>query len=556
MRVFRQKYRNKRGTLKETSKWYVEIVDHLERTQRIPGYTDKKATEEFGRKLEKLVAFRSLNDAPDPSLKRWLESLGKQTRSRLAKIDLIDAKLDAGGKLLLKHLEDFHDSLRNKNRSAVHCDVQKARIRNVIDGCGFKYSSEINAARVEQYLADARDAGKGISIQTSNYYLQAFKQFCRWLVKERRLSESPVAHLQKLSSRTDESRERRCLTATEIQTLLKSTRSASRHHELDGVDRAMLYRVAMETGLRRGELASLKRESLILEDEHPVILVTAENSKNRKPTVQAIRPELARELEVWLETLQYGPETPLWENLTRRTAEMLKQDLEAAGIPYCDDSGRYADFHALRHSFVSMLAQGGVHPKLAQKLARHSDINLTMNRYSHTLLKDESDALGSLPAIASIFDNPRLESQAAKATGTDGKNLPSGLPEKSANRRVSVPFDAKLAEGNQADRTQPRAKENPCNAGVNASSDESEDSSTGGGTRTRTSVTSLDFESIAQIAERIVATQFTESPESVLPAGLPETLQEWPHLAELIAVWPVLSEDVKSEIMSLIRSAE
>jgi len=36
---------------------------------------------------------------------------------------------------------------------------------------------------------------------------------------------------------------------------------------------------------------------------------------------------------------------------------------------YVDDTGRYADFHSLRHTFISNLAVAGVHPKTAQRLA-------------------------------------------------------------------------------------------------------------------------------------------------------------------------------------------
>ena len=45
-----------------------------------------------------------------------------------------------------------------------------------------------------------------------------------------------------------------------------------------------------------------------------------------------------------------------------KTADMLKADLETANIPYVDDAGLYADFHALRHSTGSLLAAAGVHP--------------------------------------------------------------------------------------------------------------------------------------------------------------------------------------------------
>jgi len=34
---------------------------------------------------------------------------------------------------------------------------------------------------------------------------------------------------------------------------------------------------------------------------------------------------------------------------------MLRKDLQAAGIPYRDASDRVADFHTLRHTFITRL---------------------------------------------------------------------------------------------------------------------------------------------------------------------------------------------------------
>ncbi len=57
---------------------------------------------------------------------------------------------------------------------------------------------------------------------------------------------------------------------------------------------------------------------------------------------------------------------------------MLKGDLKAAGIPFKDSLGRQADFHALRHTFITNLARSGVHPRTAQTLARHSTMELIL----------------------------------------------------------------------------------------------------------------------------------------------------------------------------------
>lgn len=84
---------------------------------------------------------------------------------------------------------------------------------------------------------------------------------------------------------------------------------------------------------------------------------------------------------------------------SRVVTRMLRADLKPAGIVYCDESGHYADFHALRHTFITNLARSGAHPKIAQALARHADINLTMNVYTHTVLSEQSVAIEELPLL-------------------------------------------------------------------------------------------------------------------------------------------------------------
>jgi integrase len=60
---------------------------------------------------------------------------------------------------------------------------------------------------------------------------------------------------------------------------------------------------------------------------------------------------------------------------------------------------RVADFHSLRHGFITYLVTANVPPKVAQMLARHSTITLTMDRYAHLGVVDLVEALKRLPAI-------------------------------------------------------------------------------------------------------------------------------------------------------------
>ena len=55
MRVFRATYNDRKGRKRESTKLYVEFRDHNNRVRRLPAFKHKRASEEFGRKLEALA---------------------------------------------------------------------------------------------------------------------------------------------------------------------------------------------------------------------------------------------------------------------------------------------------------------------------------------------------------------------------------------------------------------------------------------------------------------------------------------------------------------------
>jgi integrase len=67
----------------------------------------------------------------------------------------------------------------------------------------------------------------------------------------------------------------------------------------------------------------------------------------------------------------------------------LKRLLEKAGLPE-------VRFHDLRHSTATLLLSEGVHPKVVQEILGHSEINMTMDTYSHVLPTMQKDAMSRL----------------------------------------------------------------------------------------------------------------------------------------------------------------
>ena len=180
-----------------------------------------------------------------------------------------------------------------------------------------------------------------------------------------------------------------------MRKLLATTVAGPKRFSMTGYERALVYRFAAETGLRRKELRNLKKLSFDI--EKCTVTVEAAYSKRRRHDVLPLRPQTAAEMEHYLASKHPGAKA---FKIPYKTADMLKADLEDAGIPYVDDAGRYADFHSLRHTTGSLLAANGTHPKVIQSIMRHSDINLSMSRYTHIFNGQESQAVANLPDLS------------------------------------------------------------------------------------------------------------------------------------------------------------
>jgi integrase len=205
------------------------------------------------------------------------------------------------------------------------------------------------------------------------------------MVRKGRMAKDPMPDVERGDPALDRRHDRRDLTPGQLEAVLDAAaRSARTLRGLSGADRHMLYLTACATGFRCGELGTLTPESFDL-GEAPAITLAARHAKNRRPVRQPLPEAVAGLLRGFLAGKPAG--RPVWPGSWKdRAAEVLRVDLAAAGVPYAvegPDGPLYADFHALRHTFITMLERSGASPKAAQALARHSDIRLTMNRYTH-----------------------------------------------------------------------------------------------------------------------------------------------------------------------------
>tara|TARA_R110002050_G_scaffold55587_1_gene125340 strand:- start:96 stop:806 length:711 start_codon:yes stop_codon:yes gene_type:complete len=235
--------------------------------------------------------------------------------------------------------------------------------------------------------------------------MRAVKAFSRWLWMTDILTSDPLKNLSLFNADVDRKKIRRAMSVDELQTLYTYTLSAraygGKRWRLTGGDRALLYVIAASTGLRASELASLKCSAFAFDDgAGATVKIEAKASKNKKFALCPLPQYITKRMKEYL--ARKKPSDFVWPGTwakDRQAGVLLKRDAKGAGITIINGEGESIDFHALRTSFITSLARNKVHPAIAQRLARHSTINLTMNTYTKLDDEDLREAVERLPNI-------------------------------------------------------------------------------------------------------------------------------------------------------------
>jgi len=355
-----------------------------------------------------------------------------------------------GSEPVEKHIEAWTANLRVKGSCHHWLTQAPRRVRRICGERDIRRLRDLTTERVERWLRDQADAG--MSAGTRNGYRQSLIAFSNWCARSGRLAANPLQHVPTADARSDCRRKRRALTDDELMRLLDAARrrplaealtiqKGKRRGEqgakvcgtvqarLDrvGRERALIYKVLVLTGLRKGELASISVGQVDLDGPVPYLLLHPKDEKNRRGAEIPLRKDLAAELRAWLaETLALARaeaserDEPVPARLPASTKmlavpsgliRIFNRDLVFAGIATMekrggkeivsktDDRGRTVDIHALRHTFGTHLCRAGVPLRTAQAAMRHSDPSLTANVYTDPRLLDVAGAVEMLTSL-------------------------------------------------------------------------------------------------------------------------------------------------------------
>ena len=257
----------------------------------------------------------------------------------------------------------------------------------------------------------AKKAGEGLSATTINHFHnvlhKALDTAVKWNLVARNVCDlvSPPRRKQF---------EVQSLTLEQVHKLLAV---------VEGHYMEALFKLALATGLRRGELMGLKWQDINFDtgvlqvrrilSRVPTKMpgkgyVEAEPKTQKSRCSIVIAPFALEALKLHRER-QRGAKLKVgsaWQdhdyvfctsvgthlNPTRDILDQLKLLLEKAGLPDIR-------FHDLRHSAATLLLSVGVHPKVVQEILGHSQIGITLDVYSHVLPGMQQDAINRLNAV-------------------------------------------------------------------------------------------------------------------------------------------------------------
>lgn len=266
---------------------------------------------------------------------------------------------------------------------------KRCYIWHVKERLGHMLMSEIKPYHCQNL---AVELGKELAYSSARYYLTIVSNIFSYAVDNKVIPESPMTDKIRLPNK-QEKQERTVLTKTQQQTFLQTVdRSCSIYKDF--------YRLALQTGMRAGELCALQWNDI--DFVHNVIHVnktlyrygSGDQYQIHKPKTQSgirdipMTNEAKKILSNQKEVCKKLKVIPI----KHRDYVFIKEDGSLYNNSVVDNCLKsickrgdlpHITMHNLRHTFATRCIEAGMRPKTLQKILGHSTLQMTMDLYVH-----------------------------------------------------------------------------------------------------------------------------------------------------------------------------
>lgn len=215
----------------------------------------------------------------------------------------------------------------------------------------------------------------------------------------------------------EDNKEVKVLTKQEQEKFLKAIKG----HELE-----LLYIVALGTGLRIGEILGLKWSDIDFKNNELHVnrslqkAAIYEDDKIVRYEVQETTPKTKNSLRTIPVPQNIIKKLRTHKNEQNELILLLQEEYDNKNHVFCNKLGKPIEdkrpgrnlktiltsidiepikFHALRHTYATRLFEAGIPPKTVQHLMGHSDIDTTMNIYTHVMKEKKLEAIDKINSI-------------------------------------------------------------------------------------------------------------------------------------------------------------
>lgn len=299
--------------------------------------------------------------------------------------------------------KDYIANLKAQNKDTDHVRISEWMLDKLIDLGGWRRFGDITRDSMERILAKLEETKATASYR--NKFIKRAKAFVHALLPDGWADPlKKVRHVREKGAKR--TRARRAAGAEDLVALCSIDLSELSEY------RRLAYALAGYNGLRRNELEDLRWKDVHLDATIPFAGLPQKQGQDDSHDFIPLHPYVLSLLATAHEDRHPMPEAKVLPAVP--DVKTLKKDLTAAGLPFANADGERLDFHALRHTFETLLDRTACSRATKKKLMRHANEDVT-DGYAHAELAEMLTALARLTAPVIVVE------EAVAATGTDGK---------------------------------------------------------------------------------------------------------------------------------------